>query len=355
MYVGANDEVVPPNKHGFPYESPQYMSYSYACRRVLAEISDIIGNGKRDEWKQKAAAVKRRFREYLWDDEKKACYMKDADNKVVDCLSQENIKCMYGGIFEQDMADSFIREHLLNEKEFWTPYPIPSIAINNPYFHVNEEYSNCYDKLAELGKGEGNINVNSWSGPVNGLTLQRTVSALLNYGHHAEIALVGKKLEKLLKMNKVFVQNYNPFTGKKHGEGDGYGPTILAFLEFVSLMYGVNIACEEILWTGIESSGDYLYTQKMHGCDFTVKHEGMMNSAYIDGEKKFAFSENLRVKTDLKGNIISVYGVSSEKSEASIEYKGKIFSALIRPNEEAVIKGKELVVVKHIDFKEGIC
>lgn len=337
LYIGGHDDVVPQKIGGFPYESPQYMSYSYACRRVLSEISDILGTGKGDKWRNKAEDVKKRFREYLWDDEKKACYMKDCNNDTVCCLSQENLKCMYGGIFDQDMADAFISEHLLNEKEFWTPYPIPSVAVNNSYFHTNEKYSNCYDKLVELGKGEGNINVNSWSGPVNGLTLQRTIAALLNYGHHYEIVLIGKKVEELLKKNKSFVQNYNPFTGEKHGDGDGYGPTMLAFLEYVSLMYGVNIAKEEVLWTGIGNGCEYEYTQKMFGHNFTIKHQNGKNFAYIDGEARFEFSENIRVKTDLCGKIIAFYGIAPQKTDAVIGLDGKIQTVTIAPNQENVI------------------
>ncbi len=351
--IGGYGDVVPPDEGGFPYESPQYMSYSYACRRVLAEISAILGNGKTEEWKDKADKLKKTFRKYLWDEERKACFMRDANNNFIDCLSQENIKCMYGGIFDQQMADSFISEHLLNTEEFWTPYPIPSVAVNSGYFHSSEDYSNCYDKLKELGMAEGNINVNSWSGPVNGLTLQRTIGALLNYDHHAETVLVGKKLENLLKKNGVFVQNYNPFTGEKHGESDGYGPTMLAFLEYVSLMYGVNISRHEVLWTGTDG-GDYEYTQQMFGHSFTVKHTGEMNTSIIDGKMKFKFSENVRVKTDLDGNIQFIFGISAEKEKMSIFYKGEEYEALIKPNEIAVIDGGIIRSVKKIDFKEDM-
>jgi hypothetical protein len=81
---------------------------------------------------------------------------------------------MYFGSFDQAMADEFIEHHLLNPEEFWTPMPLPSIAANDPYFR--------------------DIPGNNWSGQPQGLTFQRSISALENYGHFAELTLIGKTL-----------------------------------------------------------------------------------------------------------------------------------------------------------------
>ena len=79
---------------------------------------------------------------------------------------------MYYGVFTQEMADAFIRHHLLNPEEFWTPTPIPSIAINEPLFK--------------------NVEGNNWSGQVQALTLSRGLHALEKYGHYAEVSLLGE-------------------------------------------------------------------------------------------------------------------------------------------------------------------
>lgn len=353
---GAYGDIVPPKNAGnMPYESPQYMSYSYACRIVLAEISRILDNGEAKEWSKKAKLVKDKFKDYLWDDERKACYLRDNNNERIYNLTQENIKCMYGGIFDQDMADAFIREHLLNEEEFWTPYPIPSIAANDPYFYVNSEYSNCGEQLEAMGiikSGEkADIDNNSWSGPVNGLTCQRAIDALLNYNHHTEIVMLGKKMIDMLKINKGFVQNYNPFTGEQHGDGDGYGPTMLAFFEYVSLMYGVNVAYDKVLWTGIESDTDYEYTQEILNKKFTVKHKNGKNLAYVDEKMIFEFSDNIRVRTDLDGNIISIFGISEKVSEMYIAIDDKDLNYTIKPNEEVTVADGKIETIRKIDFK----
>jgi hypothetical protein len=113
---------------------------------------------------------------------------------------------MYGGIYTQEMADAFIKEHLLNPEEFWTKYPLPSIAANDKYFHVSRDYSNCAKEVYEILGEESDIDDNSWSGPIEGLTYQRSIDALLNYNHHAETVLIGKRLVELIKKNKIFPQ-----------------------------------------------------------------------------------------------------------------------------------------------------
>ena len=77
------------------------------------------------------------------------------------------------GAFDQEMADRFIAHHMLNPEEFWTPMPLPSIAVNDAFFRNNDD--------------------NDWSGQPEGLTYQRAIRAIENYGHYAELTMIGKK------------------------------------------------------------------------------------------------------------------------------------------------------------------
>ena len=78
------------------------------------------------------------------------------------CLIQHNnIRMMWHGAFSQSMADDFIAHHLMNTSEFWTNMPLPSIAINDPRFRKHPSG-------------------NDWSGPPQGLTIQRSIRALEN-------------------------------------------------------------------------------------------------------------------------------------------------------------------------------
>ena len=308
---GAFGKSTPPRDYmDMPYESPQYMGYSCLIRDTLAKISDILDNGEAELWREGANKVRALARRNLWDEVRHAFFMKNKHGEVIDALTQENIKCLYCGLFTKDMADAFIKEHLFNENEFYTPYPFPAIAINDPYFHLNANTSNCAKRLEEVGGGHRDIDDNSWSGPINGLVWQRSIDALLNYGYHYECALVGKKILHLLKRERKYVQNYNPFTGAPSKGEDGYGPTMLSALEYISLLYGINIRGNRIYWSVDEDAKNFEYSQKMHGNVYNIVYKDGVAEAYINEILKFKFPCGARIETDKDGNLISCICIS---------------------------------------------
>ena len=307
---GAWGASTPPKDYmNLPHKSPQYMAYSYAIRTTLMKISQILDNGQASYWEQGAKKVQDTAIEKLWDDKRHAFFLKDKNGQVINSLNQENIKCMYCGLFTQEMADQFIKEHLFNKEEFYTPYPFPSIAANDPYFHVNKEYSNCADKLEQLGTAAHDIDDNSWSGPINGLVWLRCIEALLNYGYHAEVVTVGKKILSLLANKRRYVQNYNPFTGQPAKGENGYGPTILSALEYISLICGINIRYGKILWSVASDIGEFEYTQKFDKTRYTLKSDGKKMYGYINNKLIFTQDVANRVETDLEGNVLNVFSL----------------------------------------------
>ena len=332
---GAWGKDTPPTDRApFPYQSPQYMGYSYAARDVLAEISKILDNGEEDAWRARAEQVRVRAREVLWDEDRGAFFQRDASGSFVNALTQENIKCMYCGLMTQDMADTFVERHLLCEEEFWTPYPFPAIAANDPYFHVNDEYSNCKELIRSLSETPHGIDDNSWSGPLNGLIWQRSIDALMNYGYHAQTALAGLRILELLKKHRRYVQNYNPFTGEPAKGADGYGPTMLAALEYISLLCGVNLQYGNVYWSAADGIGEFRYTQHMCGREYTLESDGRQMIAYVDGNHVFSASVGARILTDGEGNPITAYCISDQGSEFSYKSGTRELKLSLKPNDK---------------------
>ena len=229
-------------KNPMPVESIDVMGYSFTCRDVLAKISAITKNGNEKYWRSKADEVSNKMNGYLWVTEKNAYFYRDKFNQIVPSLTHNNLRAMYFGTMTQGMADGFIKHHLLNPAEFWTKMALTSIAANDPYFR--------------------NISFNNWSGQPEGLTYQRAINALENYGHVAEVTLIGKKLLNAIGKSKKFTQQFDPFTAEQNG-ADGYGPTILSVLEYYSRMYGVYPKNDTIHFNGLPATKEYAYTQKL--------------------------------------------------------------------------------------------
>ncbi|HPF88523.1 MAG TPA: trehalase family glycosidase [Candidatus Limiplasma sp.] len=266
-----------------PINSMDFMSYSYSARDTLAKISAILQTDKKDYWKQQAKLVADKMRSYLWDDQRGACFDRDKHGKRMPALLHNNLRCMYWGSFSQEMADRFVREHLLNPEEFWTPFPLPSVAINDP----------LYDGASD----------NSWSGQPQGLTWQRAIRALENYGYQPLVTKLGHILFEVLQTDCIFPQQFDPYTGRRQGNVDGYGPVMLSVLEYISRMYGVHLEGEE-LWWSIAGGLQSVYTQQWAENTYTLQCDGKQAEAKINGKTVWKSNPGCRIVTDYSGNII---------------------------------------------------
>ncbi len=295
-----------------PMESMDIMSYSYTGRDVLARISKELNNGKEAFWRKKADEIRAKIKSYLWNENKHACYDRDKNNQVMDILLHNNLRCMYFGSFDQQMADDFIKYHLMNPEEFWTPMPLPSIAANDPAFQ--------------------NISGNNWSGQPEGLTFQRSIRALENYGHYAELTMIGQKFLKAVGDSLKFTQQFDPFTGTINNSLDGYGPSILSALEFISRMYGIHITEDKIYWSCLNDENQYNYSQRWGDYLFEMTTSGDWISCSINGKEAFSFTKGIRVVSDLSGKIIEVVGIEPETKKTIITCNGKTNSLEVAPN-----------------------
>lgn len=294
-------EDAPPEGYAVvPMASMDVMSYSYACRDTLRLISGIRGDGQAAYWREKASDVARGLRRMLWDERRGACFDRDKTGRPVDVLTHNSLRCMYWGSFSQDMADRFVREHLLNPSEFFTPMPLPSVAVSDPAFR--------------------NIPENNWSGQPEGLTYQRAIRALENYGYDALVPVFGKKLFRaVIDGGFVFTQQFDPFTGKpsmvpvparQDGKGNGpavlqdaYGPTILAVLEYIAHIWGVHLQLGEV-WFSLGSGLAYAYEHRWGEHVYRVDSDGSAARASIDGRDLYHGPCGLRLVADEQGRLL---------------------------------------------------
>jgi hypothetical protein len=314
-----------------PIESMDVMSYSYSCRDVLALISGELKNGQEEIWRSKANEVKAKLKSYLWDEEKMACFDKDKNNEVMPILLHNNLRCMYLESFDQEMADQFIKYHLLNPKEFWTPMPLPSIAANDPKFE--------------------NVDGNNWSGQPQGLTYQRSIQALENYGHFAELTMIGTKFLQVIGDSIKFTQQFDPFKAVINNSKDGYGPSILSALEFISRFYGIHITQDQIFWSCLNVKDDFDYQQKWNGNMYRLQTSNGIAKCMINDKEVFSFSKGARIVTDLNGTLIEAVGI--EKKASTIQFNSRQVSNSVKIEPNGVYRQNqvgEFIKYKSIEF-----
>ncbi len=274
-----------------PMASMDVMSYSYSCRNTLSTICHIMGEPERGiKWLIKAQEVSDKIRDYLWDNDRNALFDRDNQHKVMPTLTHNTLRAMYWKSISRQMADRFVKTHLINPDEFWTNMPLPSVAVNDPLFR--------------------NVTTNNWSGQAEALTYQRAIRALENYGYERYIPYLGKKLFGAIGDKCRFVQQYDPFTMEPsvvslEGEQDGYGPAMLSVMEYVSRMYGVHIDRKRIIW-GSYGDDKSVYTQLYNGHRYRMENDKDKARGFIDDVEFFTCDRNSRVITDLDGNVKTI-------------------------------------------------
>ena len=292
-----------------PMASMDVMSWSYAARDTLARISRILEDGREETWRKKAADVARALRKGLWDEARGACYDKDKSGKTIDILCHNTLRCMYWGALFPDMADRFVNEHLLNPSEFWTPFPLPSVSVSDPAFRNAPE--------------------NNWSGQPEGLTYQRAILALENYGYHTLVTRLGEKLLRAIIENGFrFTQQFDPFTGRPslvHAVThqpveadsdepiqDAYGPTMLAVLEYIAHRFGIHPHLGQV-WFSLGSGMEYTYEAEFCAHRYAIRSDGKKAEITVDHLALGTFPCGRRILTDRAGRILSTVRIEDEK------------------------------------------
>ncbi len=284
-----------------PMASMDVTSWSYACRDTLAEICRI--QKKTDEaetWAKKAAAVAVSLKRELWDERRGALYDRDKNGKTVDLLCHNTLRCMYWGSVSQAMADRFVKEHLLNPDEFWTPFPLPSVAVSDPMFRNAPE--------------------NNWSGQPEGLTYQRAILALERYGYSRLVTALSEKLFAAVADNGYrFTQQFDPFTGAPSlvhavthqpvsADGsepvqDAYGPTLLSTLEYIAHRFGIR-PCLGNVWFSLGKGERYAYEAQFYGCRYEISSDGEKARIRVNGKDLLTHPCGFRLITGRAGNVL---------------------------------------------------
>jgi hypothetical protein len=316
FYPFQDGRMPSPDEVLVPFASMDVMAYSYAGRATLAKIARELGNGKEAHWRAQAEEVRRRLINKLWVAERHACFDLDRKGRRLEELVHNNLRCMWYGIFTQEMADAFIKHHLLRTDEFWTPVPLVSIAASEPLFRSDSR--------------------NDWSGQPQGLTYQRAIGALENYGHYTEVTLLGRKLLPVLIRNGcTFTQQLDPFTGDPGGR-DGYGPMILAALEYINRMHGIHLDVERdrVWWSGLAAGGhDFTCSQRRGDTTWVLQCKDGQLRATVNGEESFTASAGARIVTGLDGKLIEIVGIDPKQKQVTVRSKSNQWNLAVGPNQ----------------------
>ncbi len=112
--------------------------YALDCE-ALARIATAVGRpADAPRFRREYARVAARINESLWDESHGIYCNRHWDGRYSTRWSPTSFFPLLAGVAPPDRAERMVREHLLNEREFWGRYVIPSVARTDPAFKDND-------------------------------------------------------------------------------------------------------------------------------------------------------------------------------------------------------------------------
>ncbi len=175
---------------GMPVESPDLNTYLVMQLDALAKIAEILGlDDDAAEWRREADQRTQRMIAHFWD-ERAGVFWATHNHEPVRVLTPFNLYPLLTGRLPRRMTDRLLA-HLLSPDEFWTEYPIPSVARNDPTFTPNQ-----------MWRGPTWVNIN-----------YLFIEGLVHSGYLGIARTLRDRTLALLMRHPDIYEYYNPETG----------------------------------------------------------------------------------------------------------------------------------------------
>lgn len=120
----------------------------YGTQKALAALARLCGKEQEAlEWEKKAVEVKQKLFEICYDKADVFFYDVDKHGKKRKYLSSTIFHLFQEKVLDLETDKELIceiyRRHIKNPKEFWTPYPFPSMAVSDPSCEGHRQ-ANCW-------------------------------------------------------------------------------------------------------------------------------------------------------------------------------------------------------------------
>ena len=177
---------------GMPVESPDLNTYLCLQQEALARMAAVIGEEKDvEKWEALANNIVERMIQVMWDEET-GYFWAHRYGRRINVRTPFNLFPLLTGRLPRNITDRLVA-HLTNEEEFWTRYPVPTVARNDPK----------YDPLT-MWRGPTWINVN-----------YLMIEGLRRAGYETVARELRDRTLELVQRHRDIYEYYHPETGDR--------------------------------------------------------------------------------------------------------------------------------------------
>ncbi len=296
-----------PDFPGLPYLAPDLSAAVYGGRIALGKIARILGrDAEAAAWDEKAEATRAALLAHCFDAETECFYDVDAAGQFVRVRGDALSRVLSEHAVDQTLFERIYARQIRAPEAFWTPYPLPSVAADDPRF-VRE------------------MPLNSWGGASQALTALRAPRWFGFYGRHADLAHLMSQWMDALTRENGFRQQIHPWTGAWTPAPDAYSPAMLCLLEFTGRLHGVRREGDALEWTcrlpARASRAAYTLETPQGTARLTQGREGA--TLTVNGQTIARSWGACRVVTDVRGVVTQLVGTEQGTTAVTLSRPGR--------------------------------
>jgi len=276
--------------------------------------------GKRseaDRWLEEADDIRGKILRRLYVKEDACFYDLDAKDRFVRIRSDVLSRVLGEHVVDRRLFQTIYERQIHNPRAFWSPFPLPSIALNDPAF-VRP------------------ITANSWGGPSQALTALRAPRWMDYYNRPADLAHLMQQWTGAILTAGAFLQQMDPMDGTFTRDTGDYSPAALVFLDFTWRLAGIRQEDDGLEWNVRPPAVDVTSSFRFRISPTQIaeiRYAGGGATLLLNGRQLCAVNGVVRLFSDVDGKLHLATGIAPKAVRVTITYpSGRKLDVSVQPN-----------------------
>lgn len=313
----ADARKLPPEP-SLPRLAPDLSATVYGGRVALAAMARALGKrSEADRWLDEAEDIRTRIIRRLYVRDDVCFYDLDAKDQYVRIRGDVLSRVLGEHVVDRRLFQTIYERQIHNPKAFWSPFPLPSIALNDPAF-VRP------------------ITSNSWGGPSQALTALRAPRWMEYYNRPADLAHLMQQWTGAILGAGAFLQQMDPVDGAFTRDTGDYSPAALVFLDFTWRLSGVRQVDDGLEWNvrppaaGVQSTFGLKLSPTQTA---EVRYASGSAALFLNGRQLYTVNNPVRLLSDFDGTLHLATGIAAKPVRVTITHvSGRKTDVTVEPN-----------------------
>ena len=309
-----------------PRLCPDMSATVYGGRVALAAMAKALGkSAEADRWTESAEQMRSLILKMLYVPEDAAFYDLDAQNRFVKIRCENLARVCGEHIPDQKLFDDLWTRQIHNSKAFWAPFPLPSVALDDPLF------------VRPIPR-------NSWGGATQALTALRATRWFDHYHRSAEFSVMMDRWCEAMQRDRTFRQQLDPLSGTfTQEDAPDYSPCALVMMDYTWRLAGVHEEPEVLNWNvrpghpAAQSARFRKLTDANR--DAVMQYDSHGAELMLDGKTIGRVHSGIaRIVTGKQGTPQALVGIGSEPQAVILRLAGRASKEIqLQPNQVVAI------------------